>query len=66
MQLWASNQTKYDQIRGFTVDENHFALGFDYDGIEFRVIDFSAEGDFVLALDKISVKYPWNGPEYSC
>lgn len=58
VELWASNQTNYDQIRGFLVAENDFALGFDYDGIEFRVIDFSTEGDFVLALDKISVNIP--------
>lgn len=58
VELWASNATQYNQIRGYLVDENFFALGFDYDGKEFRVIDFGAEGDLVLALDKISVNIP--------
>lgn len=58
VEIWASNQTKHEQIRGFAVNENFFALGFDYDVFEFRVIDFSTEGDFVLPLDQISVNIP--------
>lgn len=58
VKIWASNQTKHSQIRSYRVDEGMFALGFDYDGIEVRVIDFGSEGDFTLALDKIKVNIP--------
>lgn len=58
VEVWASNQTMHSQIRGLQTEDSDYALGFNYDGIEIRVIDFGVEGDFALALDKIMVNIP--------
>ncbi|MBM72000.1 MAG: hypothetical protein CL847_04365 [Crocinitomicaceae bacterium] len=58
IETWCSNQTSYNRIQSAQLSEHWNILGVSEEGLEFRILDWGDEGDFVLALDQIMITKP--------
>lgn len=58
IETWCSNQISYNRIQSAQLSEDWNILGVSEEGLEFRILDWGDEGDFVLALDQIMINLP--------